>query len=249
MDKPKSSQEEKEQKTHQPQWGALLKLLTDHLLEATRVPKYNDQEMSVEERNAYYRAIFNKVRQEAALRDDIPNSIMDKPVQTLTLTFYGRWNGPVCLSCLNFDSSDDIIHVKINAKENEPDGVTKDDLICRLCEVLYGGLHVRRETMQEIGIVPSNFDWLCTDTRSINPEDNILYIGYKSAAEASSIEGERDGLKEKSDALRGSYEVTWESEALKPGASAIQGYNNDYAQKLLASKGWHREDWDLCLAV
>ncbi|KAI2466261.1 hypothetical protein F4781DRAFT_406526 [Annulohypoxylon bovei var. microspora] len=235
----------KEHTVPKPQWSALLKLLDKHLDKAAIELREGGRELSPEEHNAFYHAIFDKVRAEVASRDDIPNAVMEEPTKTLTLTFYGRWNEPVCLGCLDFHDKNDIIHVEVHAKEDEPDGVTKDDLICRICEVVYRGIHIQNESKKEIGVLLSKFDWMGTTTMC-NLVDSILYIGYGPAATASSgekdrSEGERDIYKEK-------YEVTWDPKALRPGALSVQGYNDDYAHKLMVLKGWDQEDWDLCMA-
>ncbi|KAI1208401.1 uncharacterized protein F4807DRAFT_461729 [Annulohypoxylon truncatum] len=238
--------EKKAQVVHKPQWSALLELLSKRLDKAAIAVRDSGREMTPEEHNAYYRAIFDEVRGEAASRDDIPNAIMEKPVKELTLTFYGRWNDPVCLGCLDFNDTNDTIHVEIHAKEGEPDGVTKDDLIRRICEVIYGGLHVYREPNKEVGIILSNFDWMGT-AKICNLVDSILYIGYKPVTEASSVKGEKDGLGGRGDVLKEKYEVTWDPKALGHGASAYQGYDDDYTEKLMALKGWDPEDWNLAM--
>ncbi|XDG09292.1 hypothetical protein ABKA04_008907 [Annulohypoxylon sp. FPYF3050] len=197
--------------------------------------------MTLEEHNAYYRAMFDRLREELILRDDIPNAIMEEPTKELTLTFYGRWNEPVCLGCLDFHDTSDIIHIELHAKEDEPDGVTKDDLIRCICEVVCGGLHVYSESSEEPGIILSNFDWMGT-TSLCNLEDSILYIGYKPVATASPAMGQNERGEGRSNVREERHEVTLDSEALGPRTLAHQGYDEEYAKKLMVLKGWNPED-------
>lgn len=242
---PGGTNEKEEKVAHKPQWKALLQLLSERLDEATRTVEEGGQEMSVEDHNTYYRAIFNKVREEAASRDDIPNTIMEKPTKTLILTFYGKWNEPVCLGCVDFHDTNDVIHIEICAKEDEPDGVTKDDLINRIAEVLYGGLHVLpRGSKKEMRIIPSGFDWMGT-TKLCNLVDRILYIGYRPVTEEFPAGEENHQLGNEQDTRRETYDVTWEPGALAPGARAIQGYDVEFSQRLMEVKGWDQDDWDI----
>ncbi|KAI0889212.1 uncharacterized protein GGS22DRAFT_184786 [Annulohypoxylon maeteangense] len=200
--------------------------------------------MTLEQHNSYYRSIFDRVREESASRDDIPNAVMENPTKELTLTFYGRWNEHICLGCVDFHDTNDIIHVEIHAKGDEPDGVTKDDLIRSIGEV-YRGLHVYSKSNKETGIILSNFDWMGTTTLC-NLEDSILYIGYKPVTQPPLVKIETDGLEGKGDGGE-RYEVTWDPKALGAGALAYQGYNADYTKKLMVVKGWNLEDWDLSM--
>lgn len=170
---------------YKSQWSSLIQLLSHYLDEAAITAGESSRQMTLQEHNAHYRAVFDRLREELMLRDDIPNAIMEEPTKELTITFYERWNEPVCLGCLDFHDTSDIIHVELHAKEDEPDGVTKDDLIRCICEVVCGGLHVYSESNEETGIILSNFDWMDT-TALCNLEDSILYIGYKPVAEAPS---------------------------------------------------------------
>ncbi|KAI1379520.1 hypothetical protein F4677DRAFT_335259 [Hypoxylon crocopeplum] len=230
------TEQQEEQMSHMLQWSTLLDLLTTRLKEATQAAGKDGREMSLEEHNAYYHAAFDKVREEAASRGDIPNAIMEKPIKTLILTFYGGWSDVVCLSCLDFHDGNDIIHVEIHAKEDEPDGVTKDDLVRSIGEVLYGGLHVAYGVLKkEIRIVLSDINWKGTTTLC-NLVDNIVYVGYAPAANDS-----EEGGGEKN---HGKYEISWDSEALGSRSWAIQGFDVEYSRRLMVAKGWQREDFD-----
>ncbi|OTA59199.1 hypothetical protein K449DRAFT_436160 [Hypoxylon sp. EC38] len=238
---PGSTNEKEENLAHGPQWGSLLQLLSERLDEAT---KTGGQEMSVEGHKAHYRAIFNKVREEAASRDDIPNAIMEKPTKTLILTFYGKWKQPACLGCVDFHDTNDVIHIEIWAKENEPDGVTKDDLINRIAEVLYGGLHVlSRGSKEEMRIIPSGFDWMGT-TKLCNLVDSILYVGYRPVTETFPTGEKNHKLGNEQDNRKETYDVVWGPETLTPGARAIQGYDVDFSRRLMEVKGWNQDDLD-----
>ncbi|KAI1386656.1 uncharacterized protein F4822DRAFT_323291 [Hypoxylon trugodes] len=202
--------------------------------------------MSLEEHNAYYCAVFDQVLQEIASRDDIPNAVMEPPAESLTLTFYGGWNNYLCLGCADFYDTEDIVHAETYARKGESDGITKDDLIRTIGEVLYGGLHTFcRDSKEEIGIIPSRLDWMGT-TSLCTPVDNILYIGYVPTAEISSTADEKYKSEGRASTHR-EYGVKWEPMALGSGAWGIQGYYTDYAEKLLLAKGLRREDADVYL--
>ncbi|KAI1775065.1 hypothetical protein F4818DRAFT_417685 [Hypoxylon cercidicola] len=224
-----------DQVTHKSQWSILLNLLRDRVTDATNVARDNGQHRSLEEHDAYYRAVFSKVREEVAARDDIPNAVMDPPTETLILTFHGGWNETACLGCLDFHDADDVIHVDIHAKKDEPDGVTKDDILRCICEVLYGGLHmVHRDSKKETGILLRDLNWMGT-TSLCNLLDTIVYIGYMPATEGFGEQGKSEKA----------YDVVWEAGALGNGVSSIQGYDHDYSRRLLKAKGWKEEDWDM----
>ncbi|KAI1460286.1 hypothetical protein F4805DRAFT_388812 [Annulohypoxylon moriforme] len=256
MDKYESSQLENQQQAvvidkkervfHKPQWNAVLGLLSRYLDKAAVEVRESGRKMTAEEHNSYYQAIFNKLREELASRDDIPNAIMEKPTKELTLTFYGKWNEPICIGCVDFHETSDIIHVEIHAKEDEPDGVTKDDLVRRICEVAYTGLRVYGKSNRELSIILSSFDWMGTTTLC-NLADGILYIGYEPVIQASSTKTEKDGLEREYDSNE-RYEITWDPKALGPGASSYQGYDATYAKKLMVVKGWNPEDLDASIA-
>ncbi|KAI1093032.1 hypothetical protein F5B19DRAFT_491798 [Rostrohypoxylon terebratum] len=229
---------------YKSQWGSLIQLLSKYLDEAAIGAEEGGRYMTLEEHNAYYRAMFDRLREELRLRVDIPNAVMEEPTKELTLTFYGRWNEPVCLGCLDFHDTSDIIHVELHAEEDEPDGVTKDDLVRCICEVICGGIHVYSESNEETGVILSNFDWMGT-TALCNLEDSILYIGYKLVAKAPSAEAQHEREEGGSNFHGERFEVTLDLEALGPGTLAYQGYNEEYARKLMVLKGWNPEDLDL----
>ncbi|KAI0161029.1 hypothetical protein GGR52DRAFT_562625 [Hypoxylon sp. FL1284] len=221
------------------QWSALLNLLKARLDEASRE---DGQQMSLEDHNASYRAVFARVRKEVSSRDDIPNAVMDPPARNLHLTFHGGWNKKDCLGCLNYHDANDIIHVAIHAKDDDPDGVTKDDLLRCICEVLYGGLHiVRRESGEETGIVLSDLNWMGTISLC-NLLDTVVYVGYMPVDGSVLGQGQGD---EQVTPLPPTFKVLLEAGTLGDGISSIQGYDHNYCRELAAVKGWKKEDWDV----
>ncbi|KAI2621284.1 hypothetical protein GGR54DRAFT_639414 [Hypoxylon sp. NC1633] len=223
-----------QQALHKPQWSVLIKILRARVNEARKAAAERGQEMSLEEHNAYYRGVFDNVREEVASRDDIPNAIMEKPTQTLNLSFYAGWSKPVCLSCLNFQRGDDIIHIEIHARKDEPDGVTKDDLVRCIGEVLYGGLHVLcRHSNTEAGVVLGDLDYIGT-TNLCSPVENMIYVGYEPTNGQADRQGER-------------YGVSWEPAALGLNSTSIQGYDIERTRKVFLGKGWQEEEEEMCM--
>ncbi|KAI6091240.1 hypothetical protein F4821DRAFT_255056 [Hypoxylon rubiginosum] len=209
------------------QWSALLNLLKDRLDQATKLVPDNGMAMSLKKHNAYYRAVFDRVREEVASRTDIPNAVMNPPTQMITLTFHGGWNKAHCLGCLDWHGTDDIIHVELHAKKNEPDGVTKDDLLECICKVLYGGVHmVDPASKKKTGIKLSDLNWKGT-TVLCNLIDNMVYVGYMP------VDPEQQQDK-----------VVLEGGALGKRMSPVQGWDDDYFRRLTKNKGWTEEDWD-----
>ncbi|KAI1759695.1 hypothetical protein GGR53DRAFT_128815 [Hypoxylon sp. FL1150] len=230
-----TKQDEQERSVPKSQWSALLNLLKEQIAQAAKLARDNKTVMSLEEHNAYYRAVFGRVREEVASRKDIPNAVMDPPTQMLTMTFYGGWHEVCCIGCLDYYPTNDIIHVELQAKKGEPDGVTKDDLLECICEVLHGGIHMDNRNSKEIGITLTDLNWLGT-TRICNLVDNILYVGYMPASE---------GQEESGKQVSRQHNIVWEGGALGAGVSSVQGFNDDYCRRLTKTKGWKEEDWDL----
>ncbi|KAI0014471.1 hypothetical protein F4779DRAFT_560024 [Xylariaceae sp. FL0662B] len=137
---------------HRVQLDALLTLLLERLLEAAEegFPKEEGGSITTSSsaHNRFYRDVFDRVRAEAASRDDIPTLIVDKPVEKLKLAFcptqlrYSRHfqrdflYPNVHASTFQereYDGGDEVAVVEIAASA----GITKDELLAAICDFLH----------------------------------------------------------------------------------------------------------------
>lgn len=106
---------------------------------------------------------------------------MEPPTDTVILVLHTDWTEAACpLDVLKSFHMDEVVRFEIRAKQGEPDGVTKDDLIRGIGEALYGGSCTVHGDAGDVGATPSSFNWIDTMLYHNPKYSNSLYIGYKA---------------------------------------------------------------------
>ena len=126
--------EESEVAKNGVQLASLLELIGQRVDEAIEAGKEGNDARTLGEHHRYHRAIYDKLRDEVALRDDIPNAIHHGPLKELTLKFcHSSLAGhcPCCYDCLDFPT------VMVRAGDDDLDGITKDHVITAIRDELH----------------------------------------------------------------------------------------------------------------
>ncbi|KAI0387971.1 hypothetical protein F5Y04DRAFT_274826 [Hypomontagnella monticulosa] len=160
-----------------PKWASLINLINQHMVVAARTKRKDGRKRTLKEHKRFYKAKFQRIKSEAITRNDIPRAVMKPPVGTVTLVFRGVSNGrgPPHHTGQEF-------RIEVRARDGEPDGVTKGDLIDHIGAFFYEGLHHVHVSSGEVGVVPSSFTWMNTGGFPQPRDNNVLYIGYTAAA-------------------------------------------------------------------
>lgn len=117
-----------------PQWDLLTELISDRALEAVKASRDVNATRTPAEHHAYFRTVYERMREEAAARDDIPNALTDPPLQELRLEFAPHSYSGRCPCCFDFENFPSVM---VYANPDEPDGVTKDQVIEAICAELH----------------------------------------------------------------------------------------------------------------
>ena len=166
------------------QWESLLQLISQRVDEAIEAGKEAQEARTTEEHDRYYRAVFDKLLDEVASRNDIPNAVMRTPLRALTLTFCHSSLAGQCPCCLDYL---DLTTATVNAGDDDPDGITKGHMIKALRDNLHPEPSTTGDDAPDSGrpkITLLNFCWMNDPSGGL--VDNALFVYFGRSDDDSS---------------------------------------------------------------
>ncbi|KAK7755999.1 hypothetical protein SLS62_001942 [Diatrype stigma] len=117
-----------------PPWAFLTDLIADRALEAVKASREVNATRTPAEHHAYFRTVFERMREEAAARDDIPNAVTEEPLRKLRLRFIPQQYSSRCHCCFDFENFPQAI---VRANPDQPGVITKDQVLEAICATLH----------------------------------------------------------------------------------------------------------------